>query len=697
MAGPIRRAMQSRRAVIANGLAALLLPALPANAQSSSASREAPDTCLPPRTPAKSLLNIPIVDIHCHIFNGTDLPAASFLDRRIKEVTDNPGVGKFALDLLLPGARDTLNLAASYQVEKEILEHLTNPNAAPYRQNKRFFPTTEAELDKSLIMARIRAIADGDADMVAGIKRVFAAVYFARQDDGFGAEAADPSRSDEFRALREINKAWLPLALQSTLRQSAEFPIAKDSAGQLAERSLVKASRKSPRRLAWAMTRTRTANYQTLRGLYGPVRREAATKPHVRLFTPAMVDFEYWYDRDAPSRAGQSDAEARGTGATSPARQVELMRLLMKAYPGEVHPFVSFCPWRDADAKLRLKVSAQQRPLGLVKEAVSSGFVGVKIYPPAGFRPGNNAKTEHNSGITVPPHFDRTVFLDDKEFGAALDESLQDLYGLCAAEDIPIMVHTSYSNSGADDLTQGTSTAEYSHPRYWKPILDKYPALRLNFAHMGLRMRSWLQNVGVIMDTFDNVYADVAYVEQALYDTACRPAQCVFKSILADTFLQAREGNGEFYYEQGDDRAEFNPDLEKRYCADDFSGLTGDANVAYLRGKQIPSGSSTRWRRVMYGSDWSMVGVQADSANYLDVVANRYHDAVGDIRKTEAFLSTNALMYLGLASPNGTSTKQRARLQDFYARKGTGLGWSADRIATHFAKFDAAAKRTHGG
>jgi hypothetical protein len=392
MAGPLRRAMQSRRAVIAHGLAALLLPALPANAQSGSASREAPDTCLPPRVPAKPLLNIPIVDIHCHIFNGTDLPAASFLDRRIKEVTDNPGVGKFALDFLLPGALDTLNLAASYEVEKEILEHLTNPGAKPYRQNKRFFPTTEAELDKSLIMARIRTMADGDADKVAGIKRVLATIYVARQDDAQGSEAADPTRSDEFRALREINKAWLPLALQSTLRQTAEFPIAKDSAGQLAERSFVKASRKSPRRLAWAMTRTRTANFQTLRSLFGATRRDAESKPHVRLFTPAMVDFEYWYDRDAPSRAGLSDAEARQAGATSPARQVELMRLLMTAYPGEVHPFVSFCPWRDADAKLRLKVPAEQRPLALVKQAADQGFVGVKIYPPAGFRPGNNAK-----------------------------------------------------------------------------------------------------------------------------------------------------------------------------------------------------------------------------------------------------------------------------------------------------------------
>jgi predicted TIM-barrel fold metal-dependent hydrolase len=688
--------LRSRRAVIASGLAALLWPTLSARSQSPAASREAPDTCLPPRVPAKSLLNTPIVDIHCHIFNGTDLPAASFLDRRIAEVADNPGVGKFALDFLLPGARDTLNLAAPYEVEKEILAHLTDPKAKPYRQNKRFFPTTEAELDKSLIMARIRAIADGDADKVAGIKRVLAAVYFARQDEGFGAEAGDPSRSDEFRALREINKAWLPLALQSTLRQSAEFPIQSGSSGQLAERSLVRTSRKSPRRLAWAMTRTRTANYQTLRGLFGPARRDAATKPHVRLFTPAMVDFEYWYDRDAPSRAGQSDAEARGTGATSPARQVELMRLLMKAYPGEVHPFVSFCPWRDADAKLRLKVTSEQRPLGLVKQAVDNGFVGVKIYPPAGFRPGNNARTEQNSGITVPAYFDRTPFPDEQEFGSALDDSLQELYALCAAEDIPIMVHTSYSNSGADDLTQGTSTAEYSHPRYWKPILDKYPALRLNFAHMGLRMRSWLQNVGVIMDTFENVYADVAYAEQALYDTACRPAQCLFKSILADTFLQTREGDGQFYYEQGDDRAASNPDLEKRSCADDFPGLTGDSNVAYLRGSPVASSSSARWRRIMYGSDWSMVGVQADSANYLDVVANRYLAAVGDTRKTEAFLSTNALMYLGLASPNGTSTKQRARLEAFYARKDTGLGWSADRIATHFAKFDDAVKRTHG-
>ena len=98
------------------------------------------------------------------------------------------------------------------------------------------------------------------------------------------------------------------------------------------------------------------------------------------MVTPALVDFTKWLD-------------ASETPMTI-SKQVALMSRLSRERPAElphIHGFVPFDPLRQA---IHDKVGgpATNSPLAIVDKAVmQQGFVGVKLYPPMGFRAANNA------------------------------------------------------------------------------------------------------------------------------------------------------------------------------------------------------------------------------------------------------------------------------------------------------------------
>jgi hypothetical protein len=94
----------------------------------------------------------------------------------------------------------------------------------------------------------------------------------------------------------------------------------------------------------------------------------------VRFFAPALVDYSYWLDdfENVSSLDDQigvmSDVAAR------------------KGRPFAVHPYVSFCPWRQM---------VEPKQFDSVKDAIQSrGFLGVKLYPVMGFLPTGNAHAD---------------------------------------------------------------------------------------------------------------------------------------------------------------------------------------------------------------------------------------------------------------------------------------------------------------
>ena len=187
-----------------------------------------------------------------------------------------------------------------------------------------------------------------------------------------------------------------------------------------------------------------------------------------RLVTPATLDITNWLEY---SEIDTTPLELE--------QQAILMSLIArKEYKNPlVHGFIGFDPWRYVDD---VKKNHHPDALEVVKKALTQyGFVGVKLYPPMGFRAAANKGRPDSDFLPK-------LTADHKNSATSLDAALDELYQYCLANDVPIMAHCAAS--------QGTSEANglCADPQYWKQVLDKPPAgnldyskLRLNLGHFG--------------------------------------------------------------------------------------------------------------------------------------------------------------------------------------------------------------------
>ena len=118
-------------------------------------------------------------------------------------------------------------------------------------------------------------------------------------------------------------------------------------------------------------------------------------------------------------------------------------------------------------------------------------FAGIKLYPPMGFDP----------------------WPDD----GAEREKAEILYSFCEKKKIPIITHC--DDGGFRVLTLEDSLRQTSPSRY-RPVLEKYPGLLIDFAHMGnqysmpLRMTpvtEWRDQIFSLMAEYPGVYADISF------------------------------------------------------------------------------------------------------------------------------------------------------------------------------------------
>ena len=180
-----------------------------------------------------------------------------------------------------------------------------------------------------------------------------------------------------------------------------------------------------------------------------------------------------------------------------------------------VHSFVAFDPWRQiVDEELGTHPSA----FDLVEHAImEAGFVGVKLYPPMGFRPAGNA----GSHLTYPK---RTKEIAD--FPRKLDAALEKLFAWCESNGVPVMAHATNSN-GANILYR-----QRADPGNWIPVLRRHPQLRLNLAHFGgfdealgggAPGSTWEWAIGGMERKFSSpLFSDLSYLSEAL-DTETTP------------------------------------------------------------------------------------------------------------------------------------------------------------------------------
>ncbi|WP_447920426.1 amidohydrolase family protein [Achromobacter aegrifaciens] len=188
----------------------------------------------------------------------------------------------------------------------------------------------------------------------------------------------------------------------------------------------------------------------------------------------SLVDFDYWL-----ASAALSSQES----------QIALHQLLSTLSNGYMRPLVAYNPWSAVLDPQRVRAR-------LVDAIERRGFVGIKIYPPNGFRPLVNRDV---------PRVRR-----GEPSGVALERELTAMWGIAQRLGVPVMAHGA-STMGSDDVHD-----EYASPQGWAEALMKLDSPRVNIGHFGGDdLDGWSTEFAALMETGmgKNLYGDTGYWE----------------------------------------------------------------------------------------------------------------------------------------------------------------------------------------
>jgi predicted TIM-barrel fold metal-dependent hydrolase len=362
---------------------------------------------------------------------------------------------------------------------------------------------------------------------------------------------------------------------------------------------------------------------------------KTAQKSRIVLMTPAIVDFSKWLE----------DADHLSIG-----EQVDVMARIARRKDGpRVHGFVGFDPLRKALYDDHKRKPGDRDPLAIVRSAIevdpishsrstTGGFIGVKLYPPMGFRAIGNADLPDDA-------FDEPAYLRsadaglESQIGRKLDAALAQLYTWCSANNAPIMAHTSHS------FGPNSSYEDRADPTFWANVLKSgaFPRLRINMAHFG---------------HFNNA---VQYSRPASYVDKCW--EWTVGKIITGS------GNAYAYADISSlgEILKVGPSKKILECMRAFKDRFPDSD-----------------ERLMYGTDWSMIGQEErfprpfSSKPFPDIMIF-FLRAVGyDDTQIENIMFRNAARFLGLSKDEREKFGEhstRARLERFYAANGLPADW----------------------
>lgn len=353
-----------------------------------------------------------IVDVHCHMFNGDDLPVAGFV-RNVVLHSFGSGDAKL-LDRCVQG--NAPNAADDIQRFRDLMNGDVQ--------------ITSAQVDQAFVEAseQVEAALAEDPALAAEVRRDLAEHDAAPvEDDLQGLGLPSPDRARDFVAIMLLSCVDIP------------------------------------------------------------ARYAATTGKGVSLAIPLLVDL---------------DAGVHDRSITTPQDLVEVFDLQSEAsmrelLPGakdlRLHPFIGYDPLRELAWQLDPRRTGPS-PVEIVQDAVlTRGFVGVKVYPPMGWRPAGNAVDDTQS----------------IRYRGLLDEIVLHFARWCAGEQVPVTAHCNDSNY-ASAAAHGDA-----HPDYWHALLHQVEKLRLNLGHFGgihedERAYGWTRAIAGIMADHENVYADVS-------------------------------------------------------------------------------------------------------------------------------------------------------------------------------------------
>ena len=333
------------------------------------------------------------------------------------------------------------------------------------------------------------------------------------------------------------------------------------------------------------------------------------------LMTPAMIDYSRWL----------------GETPRSPlADQVSVFSEIAKRPGPAVHGYVAYDPLHQIYAEMGVRPSGmsdrqwaieqREKPLDIVKRALTEGgFLGVKLYPPMGFRAARNG----DGSLTFPDRVKDELKLSSPDLGKRLDLALGALYDLCTALDAPIMAHGGEGNQAGPDF------GRRADPSFWVDVLKARPNLRVSLAHFG---------------GFQYKAADPASDQPPPLDATWEGVIARFVRDNPDRPLYADLA----YYSSVMNAA---PAVRQR-----FAGYV----KSYMK-------SDPKMRHIVFGTDWIMLGNLPKVETYDGQIRDFLRGDCGlDDEQMANVMWRNAVRFLGL----GAGAASRKRLEAFYAKHG---------------------------
>jgi predicted TIM-barrel fold metal-dependent hydrolase len=342
---------------------------------------------LAPAATTRRRSGVPIVDVHAHFFNASDVPVRGFLQdclgHRQSLVVRQliKALAKLAERLAAnaPTAADELASLRSFMPE-------VRGAASPVRAVQ-----ARAAIERQEAARRVRDVIRGSE-----FERLYRTLHNASPDRR-GPVRTGPLSPDEI--LGVLNDSEEPSAPGAGRRALA--PVSSQSNADAADGLLGFLNYMLSAR--WMNIQTYMKAFTTGTNAFG-----------VDAVLGSLVDFDHWLA--AAPRSAQED-------------QITLHGRLRELHGGYFRPVVAYNPWTD--------IVQQGAALARVLTACAQGFVAVKIYPPIGFRPSGNSTIAANTRKPRPNL-------------QQLDRVLETFFDSCAERGLPVIAHTAHSN-GRDD------------------------------------------------------------------------------------------------------------------------------------------------------------------------------------------------------------------------------------------------------
>ncbi len=530
-----------------------------------------------------------LIDAHCHVFNGSDLPGVRFIKAAVLE--NYPKQAVRTLDIDDPDAVDGLLALLLF-----ILERPAPPSAV-----------AEAALlaaDQPANLVHLRG-AQNEAAVIDAIAE------FGARDRTAAATAGGASP----KAVDAIVDSLLAAAGQTRIATGSQAP--PEVNRETAEKAF-RSKADIGQYLRWfaLFTRYRHSLADDL------ARTHRAQGFEAVLLCPALIDYDFWLHQNVDR-------------SPLPGQVTVMGRIARRKTGPVVHGYVGYDPLRQAYFASGKRAAFD--PLALVRKAIrEEGFLGVKLYPPMGFKPlGNEADScqiydetivrDLGTSSRAAPDVgcDPRPALGSTAVGKRLDDAMAALFDLCVAEEACVVAHANESNAA------GPGYARRADPAHWIAVFRRWPRLRVNLAHFGhFSARSAMAPAATQMPQASWEWALGRYISEAR-----DPPVFADVSYLTEVFRK--------------------PDEEMRKYLAIF--------------KAWISQFDPECRHLVFGTDWTMLGLEASYETYTKSTYAFFRDGCGfDRKRLDRLLVGNAGRFLGLRDGDPA----RGRLIKFYADNG---------------------------